>query len=93
MRSARSPTHAEFQDAVRLQQQIWGFEDIELLPLRLFVVATKVGGQVFGAFDGERMIGFCLAIPGLEAGRQELSAQPHAGRAAGISRRAASAGG
>lgn len=60
--------HAEFQDAVRLQQQIWGFEEIELLPLRLFVVASKVGGQVFGAFDGSRMVGFCLAIPGLKAG-------------------------
>jgi len=60
--------HAEFEDAVRLQQQIWGFEEIELLPLRLFVVASKVGGQVFGAFDGQRMIGFCLAIPGLKAG-------------------------
>jgi predicted GNAT superfamily acetyltransferase len=60
--------HSEFQDAVKLQQQIWGFEEIELLPLRLFVVALKVGGQVFGAFDGQRMIGFCLAIPGLKAG-------------------------
>src|SRR5580693_10311566 len=60
--------HSDFQDAVKLQQQIWGFEEIELLPLRLFVVALKVGGQVFGAFDGPRMIGFCLAIPGLKAG-------------------------
>jgi predicted GNAT superfamily acetyltransferase len=60
--------HSEFEDAVRLQQQIWGFEEIELLPVRLFVVALKVGGQVFGAFDGQRMIGFCLAIPGLKAG-------------------------
>jgi len=61
-------THQEFEEAVRLQQEIWGFEEIELLPLRLFVVATKVGGQAFGAFDGKRMIGFCLAIPGLKAG-------------------------
>jgi predicted GNAT superfamily acetyltransferase len=60
--------HTDFQEAVRLQQQIWGFEEIELLPLRLFVVASKVGGQVFGAFDGQQMIGFCLAIPGLKAG-------------------------
>src|SRR5579864_2589621 len=60
--------HAEFQEAVKLQQQIWGFQEIELLPLRLFVVASKVGGQVFGAFDGQRMIGFCLAIPGLKPG-------------------------
>ncbi len=61
-------SHEEFDAAVRLQQEIWGFEEIELLPLRLFVVATKIGGQVFGAYDGGRMVGFCLAIPGLKPG-------------------------
>jgi predicted GNAT superfamily acetyltransferase len=60
--------HADLEAAVRLQQEIWGFEEIELLPLRLFVVATKVGGQAFGAFDGKRMVGFCLAIPGMKPG-------------------------
>lgn len=60
-------THAEFGDAVRLQQLIWSFSDIELLPVRLFVVATKIGGQALGAFDGGRMIAFCLAIPGLKS--------------------------
>lgn len=61
---------AEFREALKLQREIWGFEDIELLPLRLFVVARKVGGQVIGAFDdsapGSPMIGFLLAIPGLK---------------------------
>jgi len=61
-------TEQEFQDAVQLQKDIWGFEDIELLPVRLFIVATKVGGQALGAFDGNRMVGFCLAIPGLKPG-------------------------
>lgn len=61
-------THAEFTAAVKLQQEIWGFDEIELLPVRLFVVATKIGGQAFGAFDGDRMVGFCLAIPGLKPG-------------------------
>jgi len=61
-------THPQFVEAVRLQQAIWGFEDIELLPVRLFVVATKVGGHAFGAYDSGRMIGFCLAIPGLKGG-------------------------
>jgi predicted GNAT superfamily acetyltransferase len=58
----------DLAEAVRLQKEIWGFEDIELLPLRLFVVATKVGGQVIGAFDGPTMVGFLLAIPGLKKG-------------------------
>jgi len=60
--------HPQFAEAVELQRQIWGFEDVELLPVRLFVVANKVGGHSFGAYDGDRMIGFCLAIPGLKPG-------------------------
>ena len=58
----------DFKTVVKLQRQIWGFEDVDLIPLRLFVVATKIGGQVFGAFDGSRMIGFCMSIPGLKPG-------------------------
>jgi predicted GNAT superfamily acetyltransferase len=59
---------AEFGEAVRLQREIWGYADVELLPRRLFVVADKIGGQVLGAFDGTRMVAFCLAIPGLKPG-------------------------
>jgi predicted GNAT superfamily acetyltransferase len=58
----------ELAAVVRLQREIWGFNDIELLPQRLFVVADKIGGQVLGAFDGGKMIAFCLGIPGLKAG-------------------------
>jgi predicted GNAT superfamily acetyltransferase len=54
----------EYREALELQQTIWGFADIDLLPLRFFVVANGVGGHVFGAFDGSRMIAFCLGIPG-----------------------------
>lgn len=60
--------HSDLVEAVRLQKEIWGFQEIELLPVRLFVVATKVGGQVFGAFHGTRLIGFLLAIPGMKPG-------------------------
>jgi predicted GNAT superfamily acetyltransferase len=56
----------EFEDIVRLQKTIWGFDDVELLPLRFLVVVSKVGGHVFGAFDGNTMIGFCFAIPGIK---------------------------
>lgn len=59
---------ADLTEAVRLQKSIWGYDDTELLPLRLFVIATKVGGQVIGAFDGAKMVGFLLAIPGLKQG-------------------------
>jgi predicted GNAT superfamily acetyltransferase len=58
----------EFDAVVKLQRDIWGFEDVDLLPLRLFVVASKIGGQVLGAYAGSRMIAFCLCIPGLKSG-------------------------
>jgi predicted GNAT superfamily acetyltransferase len=58
----------EFREAVKLQKSIWGFEDVDLLPVRLFVVATKIGGQAFGAFHQGRIVAFCLSIPGLKAG-------------------------
>lgn len=60
----------EFRTAVELQKTIWGFEDLDLLPLRFFVVASRVGGQVLGAYDGGRMIGFCLGIPGIKPGNR-----------------------
>jgi predicted GNAT superfamily acetyltransferase len=58
----------EFAAVVRLQREIWGYDDVELLPQRLFVVADKIGGQVLGAFDGPKMVAFCLGIPGLKSG-------------------------
>jgi len=58
--------HDEFHEAVRLQRAIWGFDDVDVAPARLFVVASRIGGQVLGAFDGLRMVGFLLAIPGIQ---------------------------
>lgn len=59
--------HEQFAEAVRIQKIVWGFEELELLPVRLFVVATKIGGQAFGAYSGDEMAGFCLALPGLKS--------------------------
>jgi predicted GNAT superfamily acetyltransferase len=59
-------TNPEFAEAVTLQKTIWGFDEIDLLPVRLFVTASKIGGHSFGAYDGDKMIGFCIAIPGIK---------------------------
>jgi predicted GNAT superfamily acetyltransferase len=55
---------AEFGDVLRLQRAIWGFEDSELVPMHFLVVVDRIGGHVFGAYDGDLMVGFCFAIPG-----------------------------
>ena len=56
----------EFEDVLNLQKAIWSYEDSDLIPMRFLVVVVKVGGHVFGAYDGARMIGFCFAIPGVK---------------------------
>ncbi len=58
---------SDLREAVRLQKVIWGFEDLELLPVRLFVVANRVGGQTMAAFDGDKMVGFLIAVPGVKS--------------------------
>lgn len=69
--------HAEFAEAVRLQKTIWGFDDLELLPVRFFIVASRIGGQTLGAFDGSRMAGFLLAIPGIKPPAKGAASLPY----------------
>jgi predicted GNAT superfamily acetyltransferase len=66
----------EMQACFALQKEVWKFSDADLIPVRMFVLASKIGGHVIGAFvqrnderDGEReLIGFALAIPGMRNG-------------------------
>ncbi len=62
----------ELRACVALQKEVWNFTDAELVPLRMFVVACKVGGQVMGAFDGKEMVGFALSVPGTRSGEVYL---------------------
>ena len=55
-----------------LQKEVWNFTDAELVPLRMFVVADKVGGQVMGAFDSRVLVGFALSVPGTRSGHVYL---------------------
>ena len=54
----------DFRVCVALQKEVWGFSDAELVPLRIFSLAPKIGGQVVGAWDGNTLVGYAMAIPG-----------------------------
>jgi predicted GNAT superfamily acetyltransferase len=62
----------ELRACVALQKEVWNFTDAELVPLRMFVVAEKVGGQVMGAFVDKEMVGFALSVPGTRSGHVYL---------------------
>jgi predicted GNAT superfamily acetyltransferase len=72
----------EFQACVDLQREVWGFSDAELVPVRMFVVAHKIGGQVIGAFSGPSLVGFAMSIPGVRNGHPYLHSQMLAVKAA-----------
>ena len=55
----------EFEACMDLQREGFGWSDIELMPMRFFIVSRHIGGLVLGAFDGGKMVGFLSAIPGL----------------------------
>jgi len=55
----------EFRACVTLQKEVWGFADNELVPLRIFSLAPKIGGQVICAWDGTTLVGFAFSIPGI----------------------------
>jgi predicted GNAT superfamily acetyltransferase len=62
----------EMRACFALQKEVWNFTDAELVPVRIFVLAAKIGGHVLGAFDGAELVGFALAIPGMRGGHSYL---------------------
>lgn len=49
----------DFAACVELQRDVWRFEEIDVTPLRSFVVTRRSGGATIGAFDEDgRMLGF-----------------------------------
>jgi len=57
----------EFQACLQVERAVWQSADIDVVPIPLFVVAAETGGQVLGAFEGDRLIGFTLAVAGWRA--------------------------
>jgi predicted GNAT superfamily acetyltransferase len=65
-------TLEEFERCVVLQLEVWGYSDGDLIPRRVFLVAQRIGGQVLGAFDGDTVVGFAMALPGYRKGHSYL---------------------
>jgi predicted GNAT superfamily acetyltransferase len=71
-------TLEEMQACFALQKEVWKFADADLIPVRVFVVAAKIGGHVIGGFAGDGkndLVGFAIAIPGVRNGHSYLHSQ------------------
>ncbi len=58
----------DFEQVTALQEKIWGDSPRELLPTHVLVAIAKTGGQIFGAFHAEQMIGYLLGLVGVKNG-------------------------
>ena len=58
----------EFEKCVELQREIWGMPDLDLVPSRIYVVQSHIGGLILGAFDDDRLIGYLTTMPGIRDG-------------------------
>jgi predicted GNAT superfamily acetyltransferase len=69
----------EFERCVELQLAVWQYDPPDLIPRRMFLLAKKIGGQVFGAFDAQKdgdaegkIVAFAMSLPGYRDGRSYL---------------------
>jgi len=63
----------ELEACVQLQIETWGYDESDIIPRKTFLLATKIGGQVIGAFDSEigansaqTLVGFAMSLPGIK---------------------------
>ena len=54
----------EFELCIQVERDVWQSSEVDVVPIPLFVVASEIGGQVLGAFDGGKLVGFTLAVVG-----------------------------
>lgn len=56
-------TIPEYERCVELQKAVWNFDPQDVVSHHVLALTTEIGGQLLGAFDGDRMIGFVFAFP------------------------------
>ncbi len=59
----------DIEAVLRLEKEVWAFEDVDVTPLTLAVALKAAGSILLGAFDGRELVGFSFAVPSFEHGR------------------------
>ena len=63
-------TVEELSGCVTLQRSVFALPEVEISPVRHFVVTTHAGGFTLGAFSGDRLVGFVLSVPAFLKGER-----------------------
>ena len=46
---------SELRSVEALQKEVWGCEDLDVVPLTMLVASREVGATLIGAYDGESL--------------------------------------
>ncbi len=68
----RLPSRLDLEKTERLQRTVFGVSDRDLASSSILVAVHETGGEVLGAFDGERLVGFVSGWGGYVDGRARL---------------------
>lgn len=60
----------ELAECVELQREVFALPEVELSPVRHFVVTRNAGGFTLGAYDGDRLAGYVLSVPAFLRGEK-----------------------
>ncbi|MFN7946443.1 MAG: GNAT family N-acetyltransferase [Blastocatellia bacterium] len=64
-------TLPEFSACLEMQKEVWQFSDLDVTPLRSFVITLHSGGFTLGAFDGvDKLLGFAHALAAFDQRRR-----------------------
>lgn len=53
----------DLTECVALQREVFALPEIEISPVRHFIVSRQAGGFTLGAFAGDLLVGFVLSVP------------------------------
>jgi predicted GNAT superfamily acetyltransferase len=65
-------TMPEIQDVERLQENIWDSPERDTIPAHMLHALAHNGAALYGAFDGQRLVGFVLGVLGTDAVRERV---------------------
>lgn len=60
----------ELAACVDLQREVFALPEIEISPVRHFVVTKNAGGFTLGAYSGDKLVGFVLSVPAVLRGER-----------------------
>lgn len=63
-------TLEELSACVDLQREVFALPEIEISPVRHFIVTKNAGGFILGAYNGEELVGFVLSVPAFLRGEK-----------------------